>query len=231
MSLRDVEMAVAALDRPRRVDPHHTGRQAVANKLTLRGHHIEVDHMIGGNPSVTAMSYQKGSFSKTFKPGEIHADPGRPRLARFGGAGEDHRYRRRALPRSFCRRSTFRKVKPLISPRSPSSSTSAGRIRSRIARRRGRLSCLRVRHKPCWCRSSRESGLRRLPGAPVQMFRRRRRRWRLRFPRSATSSSLIGATLPSIPSIRHDMVMRCRAGGRRFTARGHLACRPSTCSR
>jgi hypothetical protein len=75
MPLRDVEMAVAALDRPRRVDPHHTGRQAMANKLTLRGHHIEVDHTIGGNPSVTALSYQKGSFSKTFKPGEIHADP------------------------------------------------------------------------------------------------------------------------------------------------------------
>jgi hypothetical protein len=41
----------------------------------LRGHHIEVDHTIGGNPSVTALSYQKRSFSKTFKPGEIHADP------------------------------------------------------------------------------------------------------------------------------------------------------------
>jgi hypothetical protein len=202
----------------------------MANKLTFRGHHIEVDYTIGGNPSVIALSYKKGSFCKAFRPGEIHADPtvlgSRVSVALVKIIDSGGKLFAFLLPQidvpqgqtaHFTTVAFFEHFSgPNSIPHRPTT---------------GRLSGLRVRPKPCWYRSNRESGLRRLPGAPVQMFRQRRRRWRLRFPRSAMSSSLIGATLPSIPSVRHDMVMRCRVGGRRFTARGHLACRRSTCSR
>jgi hypothetical protein len=78
MPVRDVEMAVAALDRPRRSAsiPITSGGQAMANKLTLREDIISrsTTRSAAIRPS-PALSYKKGSFSKTFKPGEIHADP------------------------------------------------------------------------------------------------------------------------------------------------------------
>lgn len=46
----------------------------MTNKFTLRGHHIEVDYTIGSNPAFPALTYKQGSFSKSFKPGEIHTD-------------------------------------------------------------------------------------------------------------------------------------------------------------
>jgi hypothetical protein len=45
------------------------------NKYTLRGHHIEVDYTIGANPAFPALIYKQGSFSKSFRPDEIHTDP------------------------------------------------------------------------------------------------------------------------------------------------------------
>ena len=46
----------------------------MVNKFTLRGHHIEVDYTIGANPAFPALTYKQGSFSKSFKPSEIHTD-------------------------------------------------------------------------------------------------------------------------------------------------------------
>ena len=46
----------------------------MANKFTLRGHHIEVDYTIGANPAFPALTYKHGSSSKSFKPSEIHTD-------------------------------------------------------------------------------------------------------------------------------------------------------------
>jgi hypothetical protein len=47
----------------------------MANKFALRGHHIEVDYTIGGNPSFVALTFKQGSFSKSFTPNEIRTDP------------------------------------------------------------------------------------------------------------------------------------------------------------
>jgi hypothetical protein len=46
----------------------------MANKFTLKEHHIEVDYTIGANPSFPALSYKEGTVSKTFKPSEIRTD-------------------------------------------------------------------------------------------------------------------------------------------------------------
>lgn len=46
-----------------------------ANKFTLKGHHIEIDYTIGGNPGFTALTYKDESTSHDFKPTEITTDP------------------------------------------------------------------------------------------------------------------------------------------------------------
>jgi hypothetical protein len=47
----------------------------MANKYTLKGHHIEVEYTIGGNPGFTALRYKGTSISRDFKPGEVATDP------------------------------------------------------------------------------------------------------------------------------------------------------------
>ena len=41
----------------------------MANKFTLRGHHIEVDYTIGANPAFPTLTYKQGTFSK-----ELHTE-------------------------------------------------------------------------------------------------------------------------------------------------------------
>ena len=46
----------------------------MANKFTLKGHQIEVDYTIGGNPTFPSLKYKRGTVSKSFTPSEIHTD-------------------------------------------------------------------------------------------------------------------------------------------------------------
>jgi hypothetical protein len=46
----------------------------MANKFTLKGHQIEVDYTIGGNPTFPSLKYKRGAVSKSFTPSEIHTD-------------------------------------------------------------------------------------------------------------------------------------------------------------
>jgi hypothetical protein len=46
----------------------------MANKFTLRGYQIEVDYTVGGNPSFPALTFKRGSVSKSFTPAEIRTD-------------------------------------------------------------------------------------------------------------------------------------------------------------
>src|SRR5579864_9123945 len=47
---------------------------AMANKFMLRGYQIEVEYTIGGNPSLPALIFKRGSLSKSFAPSEVHTD-------------------------------------------------------------------------------------------------------------------------------------------------------------
>lgn len=46
----------------------------MANQFTLRGHDIEIQYTIGGNPGVTALIYKDETISRDFKPGDIYTD-------------------------------------------------------------------------------------------------------------------------------------------------------------
>jgi hypothetical protein len=46
----------------------------MANKFTFRGHHIEVEYTAGATPSLPALTFKRGSVSKSFKPAEIRTD-------------------------------------------------------------------------------------------------------------------------------------------------------------
>lgn len=46
----------------------------MANQFTLRGHQIEIQYTIGGNPGFTALTYKDETISRDFKPGDIHTD-------------------------------------------------------------------------------------------------------------------------------------------------------------
>ena len=46
----------------------------MANKFTLKGHHIEVEYSLGGNPSFTALTYKDASISLDLKPAQITVD-------------------------------------------------------------------------------------------------------------------------------------------------------------
>ena len=41
------------------------------NHFILKGHGIEVDYTIGGNPSFTALTFARGAFVKSFTPAQI----------------------------------------------------------------------------------------------------------------------------------------------------------------
>ncbi len=45
-----------------------------ANKFVLKGSHVVVEYTIGANPSLTALTYTDGAFSKSFKPDAIKTD-------------------------------------------------------------------------------------------------------------------------------------------------------------
>jgi hypothetical protein len=47
----------------------------MANKFTLKGHHVDVSYTIGANPSLPALTYQDETISKDFQPDAIHTDP------------------------------------------------------------------------------------------------------------------------------------------------------------
>src|SRR5271166_5121665 len=47
----------------------------MANKFTLKGHHVDVSYTIGANPSFPALTYQDETISKDFLPNAIHTDP------------------------------------------------------------------------------------------------------------------------------------------------------------
>jgi hypothetical protein len=46
----------------------------MANKFTLKGHQIEVESTIGGNPTFPSLKYKRGPVSKSFTSSEIHTD-------------------------------------------------------------------------------------------------------------------------------------------------------------
>ena len=43
----------------------------VANKFVLQGAGVEVDYVIGANPSLPALTYKDGAFQKTFTPAQV----------------------------------------------------------------------------------------------------------------------------------------------------------------
>lgn len=45
-----------------------------ANKFVLKGAGVEADYVIGGNPSLAALTYKDGAFQKTFAPAQILTD-------------------------------------------------------------------------------------------------------------------------------------------------------------
>jgi hypothetical protein len=46
----------------------------MANKFILTGNGIAIDYTIGGNPGFTALTFQEGGTTKSFKPAEIETD-------------------------------------------------------------------------------------------------------------------------------------------------------------